>query len=60
MMNLFFFLSILSFLASIHFLVSIKKPGVYPPKYMLKKRSVAMAAGGLIFFLIGCIVSLFH
>jgi len=60
MMNLFFFLSILSFLASIHFLVSIKKPGVYPPKYMLKRRSAAMATGGLIFFLIGCMIRLFQ
>jgi hypothetical protein len=60
MMNIFFALSILSFLASIHFLASIKKPGVYPPKYILKRRSVTMAAGGLLFFLIGCIISLFH
>lgn len=60
MMIVFFFLSILSFLTSIHFLVSIKKPGVYPPKYILKRRSAAMATGGLVFFLIGCIISLFH
>ncbi|WP_394233253.1 hypothetical protein [Niallia oryzisoli] len=59
-MKLFFSLSILSFLASIYFVTSIKKPGVYPPKYILKRRSATMAAGGLLFFLIGCIISLFH
>lgn len=32
-----FALSVVLFLGGIHFFFSIKKPGVYPPKYVLKK-----------------------
>ncbi len=36
----------------------IKKPGMYPPKYLLKKRAAALGAiGGLLLFL--AIVTLF-
>jgi hypothetical protein len=57
---LFFVLSILSFSASIQFLVATKKPGVYPPKYILKRRSGTMAIGAVVFLFIGFLLNLFH
>ncbi|WP_071396032.1 hypothetical protein [Bacillus tuaregi] len=58
MMTVFFTLSILFFSASLHFFISIKKPGVYPPKFVLKRRSAAMAVGGVFFLIIGFVMSL--
>lgn len=54
-----FALSVVLFLGGIHFFLSIKKPGVYPPKYVLKKRAAALAAGGAFLFLLGLIVGSF-
>ncbi|MEW9109182.1 hypothetical protein ACQCT6_06220 [Cytobacillus gottheilii] len=36
----------------------IKKPGMYPPKYLLKKRAATLGAGGGLLLLLG-IVTLF-
>ncbi|MBS4188774.1 hypothetical protein KHA94_00890 [Bacillus sp. FJAT-49705] len=44
----------------IYFILAITKPGVYPPKYILKKRAVSLAAGGIAFLLIGIIMSSFQ
>ena len=54
-----FALSVVLFLGGIHFFLSIKKPGVYPPKYVLKKRAAAFAAGGALLFILGLIVGSF-
>ena len=55
-----FALSVVLFLGGIHFFLSIKKPGVYPPKYVLKKRAAALAAAGALLFLLGMIVGSFQ
>ncbi|GLB58803.1 hypothetical protein NCCP133_09360 [Cytobacillus sp. NCCP-133] len=55
-----FAFSVVLFLGGIHFLLSIKKPGVYPPKYVLKKRAAALAAGGAVLFLLALIVGSFQ
>ncbi|GAA2710572.1 hypothetical protein GCM10009865_33620 [Aeromicrobium ponti] len=55
-----FALSMVLFLGGIHFLLSIKKPGVYPPRYVLKKRAAALAAVGALLFLLGLIVGSFQ
>ncbi|MFE8696281.1 hypothetical protein ACFYKT_07925 [Cytobacillus sp. FJAT-53684] len=43
----------------VHFYLAIKKPGVYPPKYILKRRAAAFAAGGIGFMLLGVIMHSF-
>nr|WP_026582383.1 hypothetical protein [Bacillus sp. J33] len=55
-----FALSVVLFLGGINFLLLIKKPGVYPPKYVLKKRAAALAAGGAVLFLLALIVGSFQ
>ncbi|WP_282155730.1 hypothetical protein [Cytobacillus gottheilii] len=37
----------------------IKKPGMYPPKYLLKKRAATLGAGGGLLLLLGISVTLF-
>lgn len=59
-MILFFILSMISFVISIHFFIATKKPGVYPPKYLLKKRTGTMAVAGVTFLIIGVIIRLLH
>ncbi|MBU8880009.1 hypothetical protein BGM26_13585 [Bacillus sp. FJAT-29790] len=44
----------------VHFMLAIKRPGVYPPKYILKKRAATLAAGGIVFLLIGVIMHSFR
>lgn len=55
----FFTISAMSFLASFYFFISLKRPGFYPPKNLLKKRAAAMASGGVVFILLGLLFSLF-
>lgn len=52
-------LSAVLFLGGIHSLLSLKKPGMYPPKYHLKKRAAGLAAGGAALFLLGLILASF-
>lgn len=42
-----------------HFYLAIKRPVVHPPKYILRKRATALAAGGIGFLLIGIIIHSF-
>jgi hypothetical protein len=53
---LFLLLGFLSLGLCIFYLLASKKPGVYPPKYILKRRAGTMAGGSVVFFLIGIIV----
>ncbi|MDP4083936.1 MAG: hypothetical protein Q8934_04890 [Bacillota bacterium] len=54
-----FIICAIFFIGMIHFLLESKRPGVYPPRHVLKKRAVTLAAGGVIFFLFGLLFSLF-
>lgn len=47
--------SILLFICTIHYFLSSKRPGVYPPRNILRKRSVSFALGAVIFLLLGSI-----
>jgi len=51
-----FTIGALLFAGGAHFMLALKRPGVYPPKYILKKRAAALAAGGAGFLLIGVIL----
>lgn len=53
--TVFFTISVILIVGGVYFLLAIKKPGLYPPKYLLKKRGVALAATGIAFFILGVI-----
>ncbi|RSD29281.1 hypothetical protein [Mesobacillus subterraneus] len=55
-----FLVSIGFFIGAVHNLLSLKKPGMYPPKALLRKRAGSLAGGGAILLLIGVIFSAFH
>jgi hypothetical protein len=38
--------------------ISLKKPGFYPPKKILKKRAALLAASGFLGFLLGMFLSM--
>lgn len=50
-----FLISIVFFAGSIHNLLELKKPGMYPPKALLRKRAGSLAGGGAILLVIGII-----
>ncbi len=56
---LFFSFSALLFLGTGHFLLAVKRPGVYPPKQVLKNKAGMMAGGGGICLLIALMFSYF-
>ncbi|WP_064092135.1 hypothetical protein [Rossellomorea aquimaris] len=49
----FFALSGVLFLSMVYNFISIQKPGMYPPKNILKKRAAILGSGGLVTFLVG-------
>lgn len=55
-----FLISVACFAGAVHHLLASKKPGMYPPKALLRKRAGALAGGGAIFLLIGMIFSSFR
>lgn len=48
-----FLISIVFFAGAIHNLLALKKPGMYPPKSILRKRAGALGGGGAILLLLG-------
>lgn len=54
-----FFISFAFFAGAVHNLLALKKPGVYPPKVILRKRVVSLAGGGGVLLLLGFIFSIF-
>ncbi|WP_042356544.1 hypothetical protein [Bacillus rubiinfantis] len=55
----FFILCFFLFAVSGKVLIAVKRPGVYPPKQVLKNRAVVLACGGGICLLIALFFSLF-
>ncbi|MFF2446261.1 hypothetical protein ACFVSW_04085 [Neobacillus sp. NPDC058068] len=56
---MFFILSVILFLGTCKYILDLKRPGVYPPKQVLKKRAAALAGGGGIFLLAAFMLSYF-
>jgi hypothetical protein len=48
-----FGVSILLFLGTIHYFLASRRPGVYPPRNILRKRSSTLAIGGTLFLMLG-------
>lgn len=55
-----FLVSFAMFAGAVHNLLALNKPGMYPPKVLLRKRAGSLAGGGAIFLFIGIIFYLFH
>ncbi|MFK9094713.1 hypothetical protein [Bacillus salipaludis] len=55
----FFILSAILFLGTCKYLIELKRPGVYPPKQVLKKRAAALAGAGGICLLVAFLLSTF-
>ncbi|MED4206063.1 hypothetical protein [Neobacillus mesonae] len=56
---LFFILCVILFLGSGKYFADVKRPGVYPPKQILKSRALVCASGGGICLLIALMFSYF-
>jgi hypothetical protein len=52
-----FTLSMVLIFGAVYNTMSIKKPGFYPPKQVLKRRAFTLALAGLIFLLLGMFVT---
>lgn len=57
---IFFILSAIFLIGAGKFIVDLKRPGVYPPKQVLKERALALAGAGVIFFFIALMFSFFQ
>lgn len=55
-----FALSAVLFFGMFHYLMSSRKPGIYPPKHLLRKRAGGMGVVGAAFFIIGIILYMFN
>jgi hypothetical protein len=56
---MFFIFSAILLLGTFKYTLEINRPGVYPPKQVLKKRAAALAGGGGICFLVAVMLSNF-
>ncbi|MEH7436311.1 hypothetical protein V7182_02350 [Neobacillus drentensis] len=54
---MFFILSAILLLGTIKHFLDISKPGVYPPKQVIKKRAAALAGGGIVCLLVALMLS---
>jgi hypothetical protein len=57
--TIFFLISLMLFLGTLKNLLAVKRPGMYPPRQILKKRAAALAGGGGIFLIFALILSNF-
>jgi hypothetical protein len=57
--SIFFICSAILFWGTIRYLLELKRPGVYPPKQVVKKRAAALAGGGGICLVAAVMLSYF-
>ncbi|MEH7072429.1 hypothetical protein [Neobacillus drentensis] len=53
---IFFLFSAYLLLGAIKYCLDLTRPGVYPPKQVIKKRAAALFGGGVIFLLITVVI----
>ncbi|NRD78363.1 hypothetical protein HPT25_13405 [Bacillus sp. BRMEA1] len=54
-----FFISAILLWGALKYFLDIKRPGIYPPKQMLKKRAVVLAGAGSASLLLAVLLSYF-
>jgi hypothetical protein len=52
----FFALSAILFFGMLHYIMAIQKPGMYPPKNILKRRAGVLGTGGVVALLLGILL----
>lgn len=57
MTTIFFLLSVFLLFGAVRYLIALRRPGVYPPKQVLKQRAGTLAAAGGISLLIAVILN---
>jgi hypothetical protein len=57
--TIFFVFSAILFWGTIRYLLELKRPGVYPPKQVIKKRAATLAGGGGICLLVATMFTYF-
>jgi hypothetical protein len=56
----FFVVSACLLIGMIYYFIATKKPGVYPPKHVLKKRAGALGASGIAVLFLGILLLSFR
>jgi hypothetical protein len=54
-----FFISTILFFGTIHYWIAYKKPGVYPPKQVLRNRAFTLFVAGGVLLGVGSMISYF-
>lgn len=57
-MTIVFFLGVILLIGMLYYIASYRKPGIYPPKKILKQRAVTLGVAGIIFIIIGILINL--
>ncbi|AYA74994.1 hypothetical protein DOE78_05910 [Bacillus sp. Y1] len=57
MVSLLFLISIICLVAAVFYILSLMKPGFYPPKKLLKKRAGALLGTGILLMLAAILLS---
>lgn len=58
--KVFFTIGALLMVGGVYFIGAMRKPGVYPPKYILKRRATSLLLMGVSFFLLGLFIYSFR
>ncbi len=58
--TVFFTIGSLMFIGGAYFIMAIKQPGVYPPKYILRRRAASLLMIGTAFLLLSLIFHSFR
>ncbi|MEK3887524.1 hypothetical protein [Bacillus sp. FSL K6-3431] len=57
-MTFMFFLGTILLSGMLYFAASHRRPGIYPPKKLLKQRALTLGGAGFIFIIIGVLIAL--
>jgi hypothetical protein len=52
----FFALSAILFFGTVHYFMAAQKPGMYPPKNILRRRAGVLGSGGVITLILGVLL----
>ncbi len=58
-MTVVFFLGAILLIGTLYYIASFQRPGIYPPKKVLRQRALTLGVAGLIFIIIGVLIALF-
>ncbi|MBS4177505.1 hypothetical protein [Lederbergia citrea] len=56
-MIIFIMIGIILLVGMLHFLAAHQRPGIYPPKRILRQRAITLGGAGFVFFIIGMLLA---